>query len=90
MNRELEEEIVSRLHLIPISADEKFLLAVYEYNKGNMSWRKVMSFCPYTQSCPLSSYKTTCPWGYHVYKRCLSVVNGLRRRKLRNWFRVRR
>ena len=75
----------------PISPKERFYLAWYEYNKDNLPWRYVYMLCPYreTDKCPLyNDKKETCPWGYHVLKRCRMLQLALSRpRKIRGWYR---
>jgi len=73
----------------PLSPKEKFYLAWYEYNKGNLPWRYVYMLCPYvdTEKCPLNNpRKDLCPFGYHTKKRCRMLLMAIRNRKARRWY----
>ena len=76
----------------PLTPKERFYLAWFEYQKGNLPWRYVQSLCPYlnTPDCPFSNTKKDrCPWGYHLKKRCFLLFLSRKLRKTRTWYRKR-
>jgi len=84
-------ELLELIKRQPLDEKEKFYLAWYEYDKGNLPWRFVMSLCPYnnTAECPLvNPKKYRCRWGYHILKRCRILTERYRQpRKIRGWYR---